>query len=34
VEASVISVALAPGYTLDEGGQTPKHQIYLPLVLR
>jgi len=34
VQASALSVALAPGYTLDEGGQPPQHHIYLPLILR
>jgi hypothetical protein len=33
VKASVLSVALAPGYTLDEGVLPPEVFIYLPLVL-
>jgi hypothetical protein len=34
VKASSLSVALAPGYTLDEGVLPPQYHIYLPLVLR
>ncbi len=34
VEASSLSIALAPGYTLEEGVQPPQYSVYLPLVLR
>jgi hypothetical protein len=34
VKASSLSVALAPGYTLDEGALPPQVSIYLPLILR